>query len=42
MFLFFCVFLVAWQVMTKEVGEIVSEMEKIMSSPMRTLQELYD
>jgi hypothetical protein len=41
MFLFFfIVFLVAWQVMTKEVGEIVSEMEENMSSPMRTFQEL--
>jgi len=34
------VFLVAWQVMTKEVGEIVFEMEENMSNPMRTLQEL--
>jgi hypothetical protein len=40
MFLFFCVFLVAWQIVTKEVGEIVSKMEKNMSNPMRTLQEL--
>jgi hypothetical protein len=27
--------------MTKEVGEIVFEMEENMSSPMKTLQELY-
>jgi len=37
MFLFFCVFLVAWQVMIKEVGEIVFEMEENMNNPMRTL-----
>ncbi len=36
----FCVFLVGWQVMTKEVGEIVFEMEENMSNPMRILQNL--
>jgi len=29
-----------WQVMTKEVVEIVSKMEENMSIPMRTLQKL--
>jgi hypothetical protein len=36
------VFLVAWQVMTKEVGEIVFEMEENMSKPMRILQGFVD
>jgi hypothetical protein len=31
------VFLVDWQDMTKEVGEIIFKMEENMSSPMRTL-----
>jgi hypothetical protein len=37
MFLFYFIFLVAWQVMMKEVGEIVSEMEENMKSPMKIL-----
>jgi hypothetical protein len=41
MFLF-CVFLVVWQDMTKEVGEIISEMEENMSSPMRTIYGFVD
>jgi hypothetical protein len=31
-----------WQVMMKEVGEIVSEMEKNTNNPMRTLQGSVD
>jgi hypothetical protein len=36
------VFLVAWQDITKEIGEIISEMEENMSSSMRTLQAFVD
>jgi hypothetical protein len=35
----FNVFLVAWQVMMKEVGEIISEMEDNMNNPMKILQK---
>jgi hypothetical protein len=38
-YFFWCVF-VALHVMTKEVGEIVFEMEKNLNNPMRTLQKL--
>jgi hypothetical protein len=34
---YFCVFLVDWQDMMKEVGEIIFEMEENMNIPMRTL-----
>jgi hypothetical protein len=33
---------VAWQVMMKEVSEIVFEMEENMNRPMRTLQGFVD
>jgi hypothetical protein len=36
------VFLVAWQNMMKEVGEIIFEMEENMNSPMRSLQGFMD
>jgi hypothetical protein len=36
------VFLVAWQDMTKELGEIIYEMEENMSYPMKTLQSFVD
>jgi hypothetical protein len=36
------VFLVDWQDMMKEVGEIIFKMEENMSSPMRTLQGFVD
>jgi hypothetical protein len=36
------VFLVAWQVMTKEVGEIISKMEENMSSSTKTSQGCMD
>jgi hypothetical protein len=36
------VFLVAWQDMTKEVGDIILEMEENMSNPMITFQGLVD
>jgi hypothetical protein len=39
---YFFVFLIIWQVMTKEVDEIVSKMEENMSSPMRTFQSFVD
>jgi predicted transcriptional regulator len=35
-------FLVVWQDMTKEVDEIVSEMEENMSNPMKTIQGFVD
>jgi len=41
LFFFFFVFLVAWQVMTKEIGEIVSEMKENMSSPMRIMDQIF-
>jgi hypothetical protein len=40
--IYFFVFLVAWQDMTKEVGEIIFEMEENMNSPMKTLQSFVD
>jgi hypothetical protein len=36
------VFLVAWQDMPKEVGEIISKMDENMSNPMRTFQGFVD
>jgi hypothetical protein len=42
MFFFLGVFLVVWQDMTKEVGEIIFEMEENTSSPMRTLKGFVD
>jgi hypothetical protein len=36
------VFLVVWQDMTKELSEIIFEMEENMNSPMRTLQGFVD
>jgi hypothetical protein len=36
------VFLVAWQDMTKEVGEITFEMEENMSNPMRFFPSFMD
>ncbi len=41
MFLFLC-FFVVWQVMMKEVGEIVFEVEENMSNPMRSLEGSVD
>jgi hypothetical protein len=38
---FFFVFLVAWQVMTKEIGEIVFEMKENRSSPMRIMDQIF-
>jgi hypothetical protein len=35
------VFLMAWQVMTKEVGEIVFEMKENMSSRMRIVDQIF-
>jgi hypothetical protein len=36
------VFLVVWQDMTKEVGEIIFETEENMSSPMKILHGFVD
>ncbi len=42
MFLFLCVFGWIGKISQKEVGEIISEMEENISSPMRTPQGLVD
>jgi hypothetical protein len=42
MFLFLCVFGWIGKISQKEVGEIISEMKKNMSSPMRIPQGLVD
>jgi len=39
---FFCVFLVVWQDMLNEVGEIVFKMEENMNNPMNILQSFVD